>query len=601
MMKYLIFPLLLLLSLPLIFQSTPTEILKLKTFDALIEQKEPSGFFTILDITEEDVEREGGWPLPRQRLAEIHVDLLNEGAIGVGWVISFPQPDRLGGDEIFAEALSYGGSILSMFATPNGKFPEPSGTVLLGNDIGGMMSEGVIQNIDILSGSADQGIAIAPTDVDLLVRRIPLLLRTPDGFVSAFGTEVLKVLAGNSTYIIKTNDLGIEEITVQGLPPVPVDSLGRKWISWVDTPTTTLDEMNVEGKFVFVGVTAKGIMPRVATPVGLLEPHKIQAALSESIVIADSPIIPDYSLVAELSILLISVLSVWAVISFMNIYAGLLSMILIFAGTIYGGIHLVSTGLLIDVTWALISQFITGSTAFYVRFREQWKLRKQIKGQFSTYLSPDMVNILVKNPEKMKLGGERKEMTFLFTDIVGFTPISEKYKENDDPEGLVELINSFLDAMTKIILKNGGTIDKYMGDCIMAFWNAPLDCDDHADKAIQTAMEIELLAEELNAQMKDMPPIIFGTGINSGTCIVGNMGSESRFDYSVIGDAVNLAARLEVQTRTYDTAILISEDTVNLSSYAVKKLDTIKVKGKEEEVGIYAPYIKGELRKLHKK
>lgn len=587
-------------ALPLIYQPYPTEVLKLKTFDAFVEKHEPSGFFTILDITEEDVTREGGYPLPRQRLAEIHLELLQNGALGVGWVISFPQPDRLGGDEAFAEVLSYGGSILSMFATPNGIFPEPSGTVLLGEDIGGMMIEGVVQNIDTLKESAGQGIAIAPTDVDMLVRRIPLLMRTPDGFVSAFGTEVLQVLAGNDTYIIKTNELGIEEVTVQGLPPVPVDSLGRKWISWVDTPTTTLDEMNVNGKFVFVGVTAKGVMPQIATPVGLLEPHKIQAALSESIVIENSPIIPSYSLLAELSIMLISVLLVWAVISYMNVYAGITSALFIVGGTMLMGKSMISQGVLIDVTWSLIMQFLMGSSAFYIRFREQWKLRKQIKGQFSTYLSPDMVNILVKNPEMMKLGGERKEMTFLFTDIVGFTPISEKYKENDDPEGLVELINHFLDSMTKIILKNGGTIDKYMGDCIMAFWNAPLDCDDHANKAIQTAIEIELLAEKLNAEMEDMPPVIFGTGINTGTCIVGNMGSESRFDYSVIGDAVNLAARLEVQTRTYDTPILVSEDTLNLSDYSMKKLDTIKVKGKEEEVAIYAPFVENEIRKLHK-
>ena len=586
-------------ALPLIYQSTPTEVLKLKTFDAFIEQQEPSGFFTILDITEDDVIREGGYPLPRERLAQIHIDLINEGALGVGWVIGFPQADRLGGDAMFAEALQYGG-VIAMFESNNGIYPPTSGTVILGEDIGGMMSEGVIQNLDILSSSADQGIAVAPTDVDMLVRRIPMLLRTPDGFVSAFGTEVLKTLAGNDTYIIKTNELGISEITVQGLDPVPVDSLGRKWISWVNTPTTTLEEMNVAGKFVFVGVTAKGVMPQIATPVGLLEPHKIQAALSESILIKDSPRIPEYALILELTIYALSVLLVFIFISNMNVYAGVLLVLFMFSGTAYAGVSMIQTGLLVDVTYSLIMQFITGSSAFYLRFREQWKLRKQIKGQFSTYLSPDMVNILVKNPDMMKLGGERKEMTFLFTDIVGFTPISEKYKQNDDPEGLVELINSFLDQMTQIILANGGTIDKYMGDCIMAFWNAPIDCDDHANKAIKSAIDIELLAEKLNAEHKDMPPIIFGTGINTGTCIVGNMGSQSRFDYSVIGDAVNLAARLEVQTRSYDTPILVSEDTLNQSDYAMQKLDTIKVKGKEEDVAIYAPLINGELRKLHK-
>jgi CHASE2 domain-containing sensor protein len=176
----------------------------------------------------------------------------------------------------------------------NGNFPASPGTVVLGNDNGGMFTPGVIQNIDILQNQANQGIASAPVDIDNLVRRIPLLLKTPDGYVSSFGTEVLKVLTGAKTYIITTNDNGIQEISVRGIPPVKTDSLGRKWISWVNTPQTNLKEMNVAGKFVFVGVTAPGIMPQVATPSGLLEPHKIQAALSESILTRKLSFIPRF-------------------------------------------------------------------------------------------------------------------------------------------------------------------------------------------------------------------------------------------------------------------------------------------------------------------
>jgi len=220
-----------------------------------------------------------------------------------------------------------------------------------------------------------------------------------------------------------------------------------------------------------------------------------------------------------------------------------------------------------------------------------------------------MVDMLVKDPSLMKLGGDRKDMTFLFADIVGFTPISEAYMRKDDPEGLVELINLFLDEMTKVILANGGTIDKYMGDCIMAFWNAPLPCEKHSEMALKSAMEIELLTERLNKDLKekglDLPPVVIGTGINTGPCIVGNMGSESRFDYSVVGDAVNLGARLEVQTRTYDTPILISAFTLeHLRSYTDSieciRLDEIKVKGKDEPVEIFAPLFSGEIRKLQK-
>ena len=605
-MKKLLLPILILLSLPLIFQSTPTEILKLRTFDTFVKQQEPSGNFVILNITEEDVEEQGGYPFPRRTLAQIQVDLINEGAIGVGWVISFPQADRMGGDEVFATTLGYAPSVLAMFEDNSGNYPKPEGTVVKGNDVRAIVSKGVKENLNTLKDNTLQGLAIAPTEVDLLVRRIPLLVQTPDkNWIPSFGTQVYKSLFNVKTYIIKTNDNGIEEISIRGIPPVKTDSLGRKWISWVDTPQTDLKEMDVAGKFVFVGVTANGVMPQIGVPNGLLlEPHKIQAALAESILIQDSPYIPDWALSLEILIFLITVSLIWLLLNALGITYGLITALFVMLLTAYKGYALIHRGLLIDVTWTLIAQFITGAIAFYLRFREQWKLREQIKGQFGTYISPDMVDMIVKNPSLMKLGGDRKEMTFMFADIVGFTPISEAYMKNDDPEGLVELINLFLDRMTKVILKNGGTIDKYMGDCIMAFWNAPLPCEKHAEMGVKTAIEIELLTEQLNQQLKedgyDLPPVVIGTGVNTGTCIVGNMGSELRFDYSVVGDAVNLGARLEVQTRTYDTPILISEYTYNEANTACQRIDEIKVKGKEEPVVIYAPFIKEEVRKLYK-
>lgn len=357
--------LLIMLGAPLVFQSTPTEILKLKVFDYLVPEQEPSGYFTILNLDEEFIDKEGGYPLPRSRLAQIHNDILRSGALGVGWVISFPHPDRLGGDEEFAKALQQDTSILAMFEAPNQIYPKTIGTVILGEEKGGMLTEGVVQNTINLRNYVKQGIATAPVDLDNLVRRIPLLLKTPDGYVPAFGTEVLKALVGADTYVIKTNDLGIEEIRVKGLPPVKTDSLGRKWISWVDTPQTDLQEMDVNGKFVFVGVTANGVMPQVATPVGLLEPHKIQAALAESLLIQDSPFIPDYALALELFIFITSVGLVWAFISYLGITWGIGLALLTMALTGLYGYHTISTGVLIDVTWSLVSQFITGAVVFY--------------------------------------------------------------------------------------------------------------------------------------------------------------------------------------------------------------------------------------------
>ena len=578
--------LLVLLGMPLVFENVPYETLKLKTFDALVPEQQPSGYFTILNITEDDIAREGGYPLSRQRLAEIHLELLNNGALGVGWVIAFPQPDRFGGDPQFSQVLSYAPSVLAMFENNNGDFPPTTGTVIMGDDKGGIDAQGVIQNIDILKENANQGIAVARVEVDSLIRRLPLLLRTPDGWVPAYGTEVLKILTGTDTYVIKTNELGIEEIRVKGLPPVKTDALGRKWVSWVDTPQTDLKEMDVENKFVFVGFTAKGIMPQLAVPNNqLLEPHKIQAALAESILIENSPYIPDYALALEVGIFALSVLFAWLLLYVFGITLGITLFIGLMLTTAYFGFWTIQQGLLIDVTWALISQFITGSVAFYMRFREQYKLRQQIKKQFEHYLDPRQVKELQKNPDLLKLGGETRYATFLFTDVRGFTSMSEKL----DPQDVTYIMNKALTAQQKAVQAHGGMVDKYIGDAMMAIFNAPLDQDFHENKAIDCALDIkknmELLSEELAE--KNLPPVAIGIGINTGYAVIGNMGSESRFDYTAIGDAVNTGARLESGTKEAGVDLLIGYNTAIKSDYNLKKLEPLKVKGKKEPLQVY--------------
>ena len=578
--------LLLFLSLPLVYQSTPTEILKLKTFDAFVPDKQPSGYFTILNIDEDAIRNEGGYPLSRQTLAQIHINLLRQGALGVGWVIAFPQPDRFGGDSDFSQALSFSPSVLAMFENDNNEYPQTTGTVILGDDIGGLKSKGVIENIQILKTSASQGIAVANTDVDNLVRRLPLLLRSPDGWIPAFGTEVLKSIAGADTYVIKTNDNGIEEVRVKGLPPVKTDSLGRKWISWVKTPETTLSEMNVQNKFVFVGFTAKGIMPQISVPNNrLLEPHKIQAALAESILIEDSPYIPDYSLAVELLILCLSVVFIYVLLHVLGFAWGLLSFVTITAVTFYFGFILIQKGILIDVTWTLISQFITGSTAFYLRFREQYKLRQQIKKQFEHYLDPRQVKELQKNPEKLKLGGEKRYATFLFTDVRGFTALSETL----EPEEVTYIMNKALTAQQMAVQKHGGMVDKYIGDAMMAIFNAPLDLEHHENKAINCALDIQKNMEVLNDELvkKGIKPVTIGIGINTGYAVIGNMGSEQRFDYTAIGDAVNIGARLESGTKDAGVDLLIGYNTAINSDYTLKKLEPISAKGKKDPLQVY--------------
>ena len=576
-MNKLLLPILIILGLPLVFQSTPTEILKLKIFDAFVQTPEPSGYFTILNITEEDIDAEGGWPIPRQRLGNIHAELIEKGALGVGWVISFPHPDRFGGDRFFAESLKYGTSILASFEYPNQIYPKTVGTVIKGPDVGGMLAKGVVQNTHNLRNDyIQEGISAAPTDLDNLVRRIPLLFRTPDGYVSSFGTEVLKSLAGAKTYIIKTNELGIEEITVQGLPPVKTDSLGRKWISWVKTPETNLQEMDVEGKFVFLGITAPGIMPQVATPAGLLEPHKIQAALSESILIQSSPRIPEWHLAAEILILGIFVTLTWLTINYLGVVKGLsIATILLFT-TGFSGVFSIQKGILLDFSWTFISQIITSTVAFYINYKKQYKLRQEIKKQFEHYLDPRQVKQLQDNPELLKLGGEKKYCTFLFTDVRGFTSLSEKL----EPEEVTKIMNKALTIQADTVKFYDGMVDKYIGDAMMAIFNAPIDIPDHEMAAVLCAKEIQD-----KIKMADLG-VEIGIGVNTGYAVIGNMGSDTRFDYSAIGDAVNTAARLESATKEAGVDILIGEATIKKTQNGVfhKK---IYVKGKKKPLKVY--------------
>jgi adenylate cyclase len=310
----------------------------------------------------------------------------------------------------------------------------------------------------------------------------------------------------------------------------------------------------------------------------------------------------DISFIVELAVAFLVGLVIILLTRFTPYYIiGLAIVFSVVASLVYAN-YLFKTNLwLIDVTWIIFTITVVGFHSVFNRFILEFKLKQQIRKQFEKYLDPRQVAILVKNPDKLKLGGDRKEMSFLFMDIVGFTPISEYYKNKDDPEGLVTVINDYLNRMSKIVLKNGGTIDKYMGDCIMAFWNAPLDCPNHAEMAVKTGIECAEETDKLKKEFREkgLPDINIGSGVNTGTCIVGNMGSENRLDYSVVGDAVNLAARLEAATRNYKdkdgkvTPLIYSSYTKDqLVDIESEVLDEIFVKGKKELVTIYKPKVK---------
>ncbi|MFQ3256276.1 MAG: adenylate cyclase [Porticoccaceae bacterium] len=573
----------------LIYQPSLLEVIKLRTFDALVQTQEPTGNLVVLNLTEDDIHQEGGWPFPRQRLAEIHVDLLNAGAVSVSWVAVFSEPDRFGGDAAFAEALSYNPSVIAMFETDGFKdTPKTEGTVILGDDVGGIQAQGVTQNIKPLRDVALQGIVSAPVDVDNLLRRMPLLMRSPDGWLASFGTQLLKAATSTSTYVIKTNANGIQEVRVKQLNPIPTDSDGRVWVNWINTDSTSLTEMDVAGKMVIIGTTAKGILPQVATPIGLVYPHQIQASLLETILHASNkpmPQIPQSALLYEILIFAVGVLLVFIFINYLGVYVGLALSVASITAMGAFGVYLIQRGILIDVTWAMISQFVVAAATFYLNYKEQYKLRQLIKKQFEHYLDPRQVKRLQDNPGLLKLGGEKRYCTFLFTDVRGFTALSERVS----PEEVAYIMNRALTAQQSAVAECHGMVDKYIGDAMMAIFGAPLDLDNHEDWAIKCAKQIQINMEELNKQFtaKGLPPIQIGIGINSGDAIIGNMGSDQRFDYTAIGDAVNIAARLESGTKAAEVDVLIGISTKQRSGSSLKELPPIEAKGKTEKLNVF--------------
>ena len=437
-------------------------------------------------------------------------------------------------------------------------------------------------------------------EIDGVTRRVPLLMKIGEEVYPNMAIETIRVAVGDPSYQVKADDTGVVAMRVPAYATINTDANARIWLRWnkefktISAASNNFDE--AAGTTVIIALTAEGLSSVIATPTGEQYDYVISANSLQTIL--DGETIKRYDNLIELALAFLA----GCVIIVLTRYAPywIIGLALIIGTLGIGNYFTVAfeTLVLIDVTWILLTLWVCGFHATFLRFILEFRLKQQIRKQFEKYLDPRQVAILVKNPEKLKLGGERKEMSFLFMDIVGFTPISEYYKNNDDPEGLVNVINDYLNRMSKIVLKNGGTIDKYMGDCIMAFWNAPLDCPNHAEMAVKTSIECAEETDRIKKEFKEkgLPDINIGSGVNTGTCIVGNMGSEMRLDYSVIGDSVNLAARLEAATRNYKdkngkvTPTLYSsytqEQLVDIKSVEV---DKIKVKGKEELITIYKP------------
>ena len=584
------------------------QILRLKSFDLLLqsEKKEVSQDIGVITIDEKAIEKYGQWPWKRDVLADIIIKL-REAEVGIIVLpILFSEEDRLGGDNELAQVLQYGVVISQVGTTQTNKNAVPRGVAKVNDPMPWLFEwPGMLGPIPLLGKNAS-GVGVVNTvpEIDGVVRRTPLIMKIGDETYPAMAIEVIRVAVGAPSYQVKAGQGGIIALRVPGFSIIKTDPHARIWLRWnkeYDTISLAdIDQANkFKGKTVIIAPTAEGLNSIVATPLGERYMYEITASTLQTVLDGKNIQRIDISFLVELVLAFI----IGCVIILVANYFSYVTLGLTFVGLyvilLYSTHYLFSQYLILaDVSWVIICLTIVGFHSTFNRFIKEFKLKQQIRKQFEKYLDPRQVAILVKNPEKLKLGGERKEMSFLFMDIVGFTPISEYYKNKDDPEGLVEVINDYLNRMSKIVLQNGGTIDKYMGDCIMAFWNAPLDCPNHAEMAVKTSIECAVETDKIKAEFKakGLPDINIGSGVNTGICIVGNMGSEMRLDYSVIGDSVNLAARLEAQTRNYKdengkvTPVLYSSFTQEkLTNIKSIEVDKIKVKGKEELITIYKP------------
>ena len=613
--------------------SDTVKILRYKTWDHfqyVYPRQEVSDAVVVINITESDIKKYGQWPWPRHILGIFHSNLSDAGALLVNYNILFAEKDRMSGteylksmpiinlelreqlgkvlldtDAVFSAVMKqYGNAVLMMSVKNEGDNIMPSTTQIIqkGNALPWLYNyAGIVPpHTKIAAGSTAIGVNVTSPEPDAVVRKMPMLIRVGEKIYPSMILENIKLINKSSRIKVIAKEHGIDQILVKKDAGIPVNHNAEMYINYAeptDYTQLTADQVfsnehkdKLAGKIIVVGMDAAGLSVLKYTPHGLTTDQMITAQTLDTIItgkhLLRAPQADAYEIVfmSLLLLLLIFVLPRTSV---------LLAVPLLFfmeIGLLYGAtMAYTNKGFLVDPSWIMLSVFLVWSHSVYNNFATQSRLKQQIKKQFEHYLDPRMVKKLQKDPSLLKLGGETRYMTFMFCDIRGFTPISEQYKDN--PEELTKLINRFLTRMTNVIIANGGTVDKFMGDCIMAFWNAPLKIENHQMLAVLTASQMQSELAMLNEQLtaENLPNIKVGIGINSGEALVGNMGSDQRFDYSVIGDPVNLAARLESASKTLGHTLIVGENTKKVidDKFPFKFVDSITVKGKTEPVNVY--------------
>ncbi|MBV9984218.1 adenylate/guanylate cyclase domain-containing protein [Bradyrhizobium sp.] len=622
----------------------PIEEIRVRTFDTyqrIDHRKKPDNpIVTIIGIDDKSLKALGQWPWPRTKIAELIDKLTRLGAVAIAFDVIFPEPDRLNpeiaadsfrdldeatrdklkalpsNDQILAETIKRSRVVLGESGEPevnpdlDRQLPQ-TGLATLGEDPKPYLYEfpGLIRNIPVLEqAAAGRGLFSIKPERDGIIRRVPIINIAQGAVMPSLMFETLRVVSGSDTILVKTNEDGIVGVRV-GRFQIPTDSHGQLWVHFarqdpslyvpaVDVLEGSVAPDRIAGKFVLVGTPALGLNDIKTTPVDPAMPGvEVHAQVLEAALMGAVLSQPNYGFAFEFFAAVIIGLLVIA-------FAPRLGPVtLVVVGALFASV-LIGTSwyfykeqkLLVDFTYPLMSTSAIYLTLIFASFVREQQQRKQIRGQFAQYMSPVLVEQLAQSPERLVLGGEEREMTIMFSDMRGFTSISETYK--NDPQGLTALMNRFLTPLTNVILERKGYIDKYMGDAIMAFWNAPLDDREHQLNACEAAVDMLDRVAELNkareAEAQEdgrvYVPLNVGVGLNTGPCVVGNMGSDLKFNYSVFGDSVNLASRLEGQSKEYGFPIIVGSRTALAAreKFAILEIDFVMVKGKKEPEVVYA-------------
>jgi len=621
----------------------PIEELRERTFDLFeVLRPRPQTSFpvVIVDIDEDSLKALGQWPWPRTVVADMVDRLTQAGAVAIGFDVIFAEPDRMSpalaaqsfhgidddtrakldslpsNDDILAQAVKRSRVVLGQSGapepspTPPGEATLQTGFAVRGPDPKPYLVEfpGLLRNVPALEkAAAGRGLLSIKPEHDGIVRRVPVIMEAQDTMVPALTLDMLRVVTHSGAILVRVDDAGVRAVAVPGLE-IPTDRNGQllihfnkhnpaRFVSAKDVLAGTVPADRFRGKLVLIGTSAIGLLDLKTTPLdAAIAGVEVHAQILESILTKSLLTHPNYAIGAELAVAVLFGLAIIIAAPMLSATTVVALGAILIVGLVGISAYLfVANNLLIDFTYPLISSWLIYLVLTFVNYFREQKQRQQIRSAFGYYLSPHMVEQLARAPEKLVLGGEERRMTILFSDVRGFTAISERYK--DDPQGLTRLMNRFLTPLTNAIIDRNGTIDKYIGDAIMAFWNAPVDDAEQEANACDAALAMLTRAEELNVELKreaaanggDYMPLRIGIGLNTGPCVVGNMGSDFRFNYSVLGDTVNVASRLESRTKDYRLPVVIGSRTADgaKQKFATMEIDLIKVKGKKDPEAVF--------------